>query len=120
MGSALQLDMDTARTESAVDEELTGSAPAIQELRKQIAKLARSQAPVHICGESGSGKEVVARVLHEHSPRANGPFVAINTAAIPAEGEEGDAAQIIGGRRHQLREPGIGCIGMSTAVVRTA
>ena len=85
VGSALQLEVDTAKAESAVDEELTGSAPAIQELRKQIAKLARSQAPVHIHGESGSGKEVVARLIHNNGPRASGAFVAVNCGAIPPE-----------------------------------
>ena len=54
-------------------------------LREQIAKLARSQAPVHIRGESGSGKELVARSIHRRGPRAAGPFVAVNCGAIPAE-----------------------------------
>jgi two-component system response regulator PilR (NtrC family) len=85
VSTALQLDMDTARTQSAVDEELIGSAPSIQILRKQIAKLARSQAPVHIHGESGSGKEVVARLIHNNGPRAAGAFVAVNCGAIPPE-----------------------------------
>ena len=85
VSSALQLEGDTSATENAVDEELIGSAPAIQTLRKQIAKLARSQAPVHIHGESGSGKEVVARLIHNNGPRAAGPFVAVNCGAIPPE-----------------------------------
>ncbi|NND66498.1 MAG: sigma-54-dependent Fis family transcriptional regulator [Halioglobus sp.] len=85
VSSALQLEGDTSATEHAVDEELIGRAPAIQTLRKQIAKLARSQAPVHIHGESGSGKEVVARLIHNNGPRAAGPFVAVNCGAIPHE-----------------------------------
>ncbi|CAA0097261.1 Regulatory protein AtoC [Halioglobus japonicus] len=85
VSSALQLEGDTSRTQDAVDQELIGSAPAIQSLRKQISKLARSQAPVHIHGESGSGKEVVARLIHNNGARANGPFVAVNCGAIPPE-----------------------------------
>jgi two-component system, NtrC family, response regulator PilR len=85
VSSALQLEGDTSRTRDAVDQELIGSAPAIQTLRQQISKLARSQAPVHIHGESGSGKEVVARLIHNNGARANGPFVAVNCGAIPHE-----------------------------------
>ena len=64
---------------------LLGESPAMQEVFRTIGRLSRSDISVLITGETGSGKEVVARVLHEHSPRARGPFVAINTAAIPAE-----------------------------------
>ena len=85
VSTALQLEGDTSRTENAVDHDLIGSAPAIQTLRKQISKLARSQAPVHIQGESGSGKEVVARLIHNNGPRAAGAFVAVNCGAIPPE-----------------------------------
>jgi len=85
VSNALQLDNDVSRAEGAVDQELIGSAPAIQRLRKQISKLARSQAPVHIHGESGSGKEVVARLIHNNGPRSSGPFVAVNCGAIPPE-----------------------------------
>jgi len=85
VSSALQLDIDTSRAQSAVDQELIGSAPAIQTLRQQISKLARSQAPVHIHGESGSGKEVVARLIHNNGPRGAGAFVAVNCGAIPPE-----------------------------------
>jgi two-component system, NtrC family, response regulator PilR len=85
VSSALQLEGDTRRTREAVNEELIGHAPAIQSLRLQISKLARSQAPVHIHGESGSGKEVVARLIHNNGSRAKGPFVAVNCGAIPPE-----------------------------------
>lgn len=85
VSSALQLEGDTRRTREAVDEELIGGAPSIQSLRHQISKLARSQAPVHIHGESGSGKEVVARLIHNNGSRAAGPFVAVNCGAIPPE-----------------------------------
>jgi len=85
VSSALQMGGDTSRAQSALDEGLIGSAPAMQTLRKQISKLARSQAPVHIHGESGSGKEVVARLIHNNGPRAVGAFVAVNCGAIPPE-----------------------------------
>ena len=85
VSTALQLEMDTTRAESAVDRELIGQAPAIGLLRQQISKLARSQAPVHIYGESGTGKEVVARLMHNNGPRAAGAFVAVNCGAIPHE-----------------------------------
>ena len=64
---------------------LLGESPAMQEVFRTIGRLSRSDISVLITGETGSGKEVVAQVLHQHSPRARGPFVAINTAAIPAE-----------------------------------
>jgi two-component system response regulator PilR (NtrC family) len=85
VNTALQLDGDTSKLNDAVDHDLIGSAPAIVTLRKQISKLARGQAPVHIRGESGSGKEVVARLIHNNGPRSTGAFVAVNCGAIPPE-----------------------------------
>jgi len=64
---------------------LLGESPPMQELRELIAKVARSQAPVHISGESGTGKELVARMIHETGPRQGAPFVPVNCGAIPAE-----------------------------------
>jgi len=64
---------------------LLGESQAMQEVFRTIGRLSRSDISVLITGETGSGKEVVARVLHQHSPRSEGHFVAINTAAIPAE-----------------------------------
>ncbi len=64
---------------------LTGESPVMLQLRQTIAKLARNQAPVYIAGESGAGKERVARLIHEQGPRASGPFVPVNCGAIPAE-----------------------------------
>src|SRR5690606_23677450 len=64
---------------------LLGDSPAMATLRTTIAKVARSQAPVYILGESGVGKELVARTIHEQGPRAAGPFVPVNCGAIPAE-----------------------------------
>jgi len=85
VSTALQLEGDPSLAQDAVDEELIGSTPAIHVLRQQISKLARSQAPVHIQGESGSGKEVVARLIHNNGPRAAGAFVAVNCGAIPPD-----------------------------------
>jgi len=70
---------------SAGAAKMLGDSSAIQELRGTIAKLARSQAPVYISGESGVGKELVARLIHEQGPRAVGPFVPVNCGAIPSE-----------------------------------
>jgi two-component system response regulator PilR (NtrC family) len=64
---------------------LVGDSPAMQQVRATIAKLARNQAPVYIAGESGVGKELVARLIHEQGPRASGPFVPVNCGAIPSE-----------------------------------
>ncbi len=64
---------------------ITGKSPVIESLRKKIFKLARNQAPVFIHGESGSGKERVARMIHEQGARSKGPFVPVNCGAIPAE-----------------------------------
>ncbi len=64
---------------------LLGSSAAIQHVREMIARVARSQAPVHICGESGTGKELVAKLIHESGPRRDGPFVPVNCGAIPTE-----------------------------------
>ncbi|GBU15508.1 nitrogen regulation protein NR(I) [Polaromonas sp.] len=65
--------------------EMLGQAPAMQDVFRAIGRLSQSVVTVLITGESGSGKELVARALHKHSPRANGPFIAINTAAIPKD-----------------------------------
>src|SRR6266568_6781851 len=65
--------------------EMLGQAPAMQEVFRAIGRLSQSHVTVLITGESGTGKELVAHALHRHSPRASGPFVAINTAAIPKD-----------------------------------
>jgi len=64
---------------------LIGDSAAMQQVRSTIGKLARNQAPVYIAGESGVGKELVARLIHEQGPRASGPFVPVNCGAIPSE-----------------------------------
>ena len=66
------------------DMELVGQSEAIQQLRRQITKVAQANAPVLIWGESGSGKELTAQAIHNHSKRAHGPFIAVNCGAIPA------------------------------------
>ncbi|XZG70928.1 nitrogen regulation protein NR(I) [Chitinibacteraceae bacterium HSL-7] len=65
--------------------DILGRAPAMQEVFRAIGRLSQSAATVLITGESGAGKELVARALHRHSPRASKPFIAINSAAIPKE-----------------------------------
>ena len=83
--------VEESQREDVVDEgmadtpEMLGQAPAMQDVFRAIGRLSQSNVTVMITGESGSGKELVARALHKHSPRANGPFVAINTAAIPKD-----------------------------------
>jgi two-component system response regulator PilR (NtrC family) len=69
----------------AVASRLLGQSTAMAELRATLAKVARSQAPVYIAGESGVGKELVARTIHDEGARAAGPFVPVNCGAIPAE-----------------------------------
>ena len=70
---------------SVTNEQLIGESPLFQTLRQQIAKLARSQAPVYISGPSGCGKELVARIIHQSGPRSDGPFIPVNCGAIPQE-----------------------------------
>lgn len=64
---------------------ITGNSAVVKSLLKNISKLARNQAPVFIHGESGSGKERVARMIHQQGPRSDGPFIPVNCGAIPAE-----------------------------------
>lgn len=87
VNSALKLSEPKADPEDAADEPglLLGKSPEIRKLRNQTRKLARSQAPVFISGESGSGKELVARMIHLQGPRREGPFIAVNCGAIPSE-----------------------------------
>ncbi len=84
VGTALRLGNPSSE-DAPVDHRLLGDAPPMRTLRNQIAKLARSQAPVYISGESGSGKELVARLIHEQGPRSEHPFVPVNCGAIPSE-----------------------------------
>ena len=87
VASALKLrpGADTATTLTMQGPRLIGQSTVMQQLREMIVRVARSQAPVHICGESGTGKELVARLIHESGARREGPFVAVNCGAIPTE-----------------------------------
>ena len=82
VGHALKLKVDAP---TIVTHELLGPSAATDRLRAKIIKVARSQAPVHVFGELGSGKEVVARLIHRSSSRDDGPFIAVNCGAIPPE-----------------------------------
>ena len=73
------------RTTSSASGKLLGDSPKMQQLRHTISRVARSQAPVYISGESGVGKELVARLIHEQGSRAGGAFVPVNCGAIPSE-----------------------------------
>lgn len=84
VGTALRLKAGNGES-GQVDTRLLGKSPPMETLRKQITKLSRSQAPVYISGESGSGKELVARLIHEQGPRSEHPFVPVNCGAIPSE-----------------------------------
>lgn len=84
VSSALRL-APIAQPVRALDNRLLGDSPPMRTLRNQITKLARSQAPVYISGESGSGKELVARLIHEQGPRGEKPFVPVNCGAIPTD-----------------------------------
>jgi two-component system response regulator PilR (NtrC family) len=85
ISSALKLSEQSSDKERRTRHLLLGESPAMREIRTKIEKLARSQAPVYISGESGAGKELVARLIHQQSPRSDRPFVAINCGAIPLE-----------------------------------
>jgi two-component system nitrogen regulation response regulator GlnG len=76
---------EVAQDSPATSTEMLGQAPAMQDVFRAIGRLSASQVTVLITGESGTGKELVARALHRHSPVSGGPFVAINTAAIPKD-----------------------------------
>ncbi|AFU98913.1 sigma-54-dependent transcriptional regulator [Simiduia agarivorans] len=81
VSTALKLGEEAASN----DELILGQTPAIRHLNTQITKLARSQAPVLITGESGSGKELIARSIHLKGPRNAEPFIAVNCGAIPKD-----------------------------------
>jgi two-component system, NtrC family, response regulator PilR len=85
INSALKLSNPETPKERRTRDTLLGESPVMRDIRSRIDKLARSQAPVYISGESGSGKEMVARLIHQQSSRGDKPFVAINCGAIPHE-----------------------------------
>lgn len=81
----LKLENRYLRDEAAADSDLLGHSPLMQQLQKTIAQVAPEKATVFIVGETGTGKELVARAIHKLSPRRDNLFVAVNCAAIPAE-----------------------------------
>jgi two-component system response regulator PilR (NtrC family) len=85
VATALRLGKPSTAEQAAPDSPLLGGSETMRSLRARITKLARSQAPVYISGESGSGKELVARQIHDQGPRRNQPFVPVNCGAIPPE-----------------------------------
>jgi two-component system response regulator PilR (NtrC family) len=85
VATAIKLSDATDSDTSVFGPRLLGTSIAMQHLREMIARVARSQAPVHIFGESGTGKELVAKLIHESGPRRDGPFVPVNCGAIPNE-----------------------------------
>ena len=85
VSSALKLSDPTSTRERRIRHTILGESSVMRAIRSKIDKLARSQAPVYISGESGSGKELVARLIHQQSSRSDNSFVAINCGAIPLE-----------------------------------
>jgi len=80
--NALKMNVSKIKTTSNL---LIGNTLPIQHLRENIAKLARSQAPIYISGPSGCGKELVAKIIHQSGPRYDAPFIPVNCGAIPQE-----------------------------------
>jgi two-component system NtrC family response regulator len=107
-----------AAAEMGDGEEIVGASAPMRDVQKTIGLLADSDATVLIMGETGTGKEVVARAIHRHGKRARGPFVAVNCAAIPGEllesllfgHERGAFTGAVGGRRGAFREADGGTI----------
>ena len=83
--TALRLSEEKKASQDSSGAKLVGDSQPMQELRATIAKVARSQAPVFVAGESGVGKELVSRLIHELGPRSAAPFVPVNCGAIPSE-----------------------------------
>ena len=101
------------REHGSASDGLIGQSAAMARVRSMIAKVARSQAPVHISGESGTGKELVARMIHDTGPRCDGPFVPVNCGAIPTELME---SEFFGHRKGSFT----GAAGDKTGLVQTA
>ena len=85
VATAIKMSGDPEGETSVFGPRLLGASSAMQHMREMIARVARSQAPVHISGESGTGKELVAKLIHESGPRREGAFVPVNCGAIPTE-----------------------------------
>jgi len=82
--------LQSALGKSALLDEIVGAGPAMRELSRQVERVVESDVAVCLQGESGTGKELVTRAIHKSGPRRNGPFVAINCAAIPASLQESE------------------------------
>jgi two-component system, NtrC family, nitrogen regulation response regulator NtrX len=82
--AALRREVADLRSELRAESEILGTSPAMEKLRELIHRAAPTEARVLIRGESGTGKELVANALHQHSPRAERPFIKLNCAAIPS------------------------------------
>jgi two-component system response regulator PilR (NtrC family) len=115
VGSAIKLGArNTERTSVTFrGPRLLGHSDIMEQLREMIARVARSQAPVHIYGESGTGKELVARLIHESGARSDGPFVAVNCGAIPTELME---SELFGHKRGSFT----GAVGDKKGLVQSA
>jgi two-component system, NtrC family, response regulator PilR len=115
VGSAIKLGTrNTDRTSVTFrGPRLLGHSEIMEQLREMIARVARSQAPVHIYGESGTGKELVARLIHESGARSEGPFVAVNCGAIPTELME---SELFGHKRGSFT----GAVGDKKGLVQSA
>jgi two-component system, NtrC family, response regulator PilR len=85
VATAIKLSNPSDGDTSVFGPRLLGTSAAMHNMREMIARVARSQAPVHISGESGTGKELVAKLIHESGPRRDGAFVPVNCGAIPSE-----------------------------------
>jgi two-component system, NtrC family, response regulator PilR len=85
VASAIKLSENTDGDTAVFGPRLIGASAVMQHTREMIGRVARSQAPVHISGESGVGKELVAKLIHDSGPRRDGPFVPVNCGAIPTE-----------------------------------
>ncbi len=83
--NALKLSATVNIPERRSRDQLLGDSALMREVRAKITKVSQSQAPIYISGESGSGKELVARLIHQNSPRTDQPFIAVNCGAIPFE-----------------------------------
>src|ERR1700722_18627002 len=85
VASAIKLSTNADGDTAVFGPRLLGSSIAMQQMREMIGRVSRSQAPVHISGESGVGKELVAKLIHESGSRRDGPFMPVNCGAIPTE-----------------------------------
>jgi two-component system, NtrC family, response regulator PilR len=85
VSTALKLEARESEAPPDQTASLLGTSAVMEQTRRTIAKLARSQAPVYISGESGAGKELAARLIHDSGPRSDKPFIPVNCGAIPAE-----------------------------------